>query len=782
MKLPPVRRRASYADIPIDSLVAALFSDRVLADPVDGAPVEQPGAPVEAPAVEVVKVEALDPQELRKEDERDYTRDDTGKFSESPGGGPAKPKPKPKETGGTPQERANRNRESMSDALGVPPELDGALVRLAAGMGGAKDEANADQLVERGLAVKDPDTGKYTLSPAGKKYYAAARAGNTEGATAALANGKIRAEKAKARAERAAGRAAKPSAPDGAARAALGRLGERARGEKPAGPYGRAVGAAAAGNPDSKAKEKEKKKGGGGGAKEKKDPEAARREKIEANRANVAGALANRPGGGLDPIGAQSLATFADGIDIPPDMAGRLADMGLLEQDSAGAYRMTPAGAAVSSAMDRGNIRGALDALSRSRDMARKLWFTFDEDSIAKMDPESADSVEVVGYASTPEIDRQPGVYKGQRYDGDIVDPQALQEALAGYMEYANVRAMHENRAVGTVTKAEPLPDGRLRITARIVDSDAIKKIRARVYKGFSIGGRLIRAILQKMKDGRIARVITALELTEISLVDRPANPGARILLFKREATMAGEPTPLDQLMELMKAAPDPMKIIGSIQTMRDEIELAGDPEGAALMTQAIALILQAAGEASPPAAESEVESEVEMMDDAAGDEEAVMMSSRADLLKASRLRMGKRLDGIERAARDLLKLAADSGSVWAAGVLKAETIATVEDAMKAIGADLRKGLEVIAGATIGIAERVDTLERQPVGGGPIGRAAAPGALTKRLDAQPPTGGARGAQSPADQIVRLQRLVAIEVNPAIRAGYVEQLAALQRGS
>lgn len=244
---------------------------------------------------------------------------------------------------------------------------------------------------------------------------------------------------------------------------------------------------------------------------------------------------------------------------------------------------------------------------------------------------------------------------------------------------------------------------------------------------------------------------------------------------------MAGEPTPLDQLMELMKAAPDPMKIIGSIQTMRDEIELAGDPEGAALMTQAIALILQAAGEASPPAAESEVESEVEMMDDAAGDEEAVMMSSRADLLKASRLRMGKRLDGIERAARDLLKLAADSGSVWAAGVLKAETIATVEDAMKAIGADLRKGMELIAGATIGIAERVDTLERQPVGGGPIGRAAAPGALTKRLDAQPPTGGARGASPQVEQVERLKRLVAIEVNPTIRAGYVEQLAALQRG-
>jgi len=46
------------------------------------------------------------------------------------------------------------------------------------------------------------------------------------------------------------------------------------------------------------------------------------------------------------------------------------------------------------------------------------------------------------------------------------------------------------------------------------------------VYKGFSVGGRV------KARDPRDRNVITALSLTEISLVDRPANPrgGVRLL------------------------------------------------------------------------------------------------------------------------------------------------------------------------------------------------------------------------------------------------------------
>ena len=51
------------------------------------------------------------------------------------------------------------------------------------------------------------------------------------------------------------------------------------------------------------------------------------------------------------------------------------------------------------------------------------------------------------------------------------------------------------------------------------------------VYKGFSIGGRVT------ARDAQAKHVITGVDLLEISLVDRPANPEAVIELFKATET-----------------------------------------------------------------------------------------------------------------------------------------------------------------------------------------------------------------------------------------------------
>jgi hypothetical protein len=56
------------------------------------------------------------------------------------------------------------------------------------------------------------------------------------------------------------------------------------------------------------------------------------------------------------------------------------------------------------------------------------------------------------------------------------------------------------------------------------VDDDAWKKVKEEVYAGFSIGGR---------KTSTQDNTVTALQLTEISLVDRPANPECVIELAK---------------------------------------------------------------------------------------------------------------------------------------------------------------------------------------------------------------------------------------------------------
>lgn len=124
----------------------------------------------------------------------------------------------------------------------------------------------------------------------------------------------------------------------------------------------------------------------------------------------------------------------------------------------------------------------------------------------------------VWGYASTATVD----------LDGEVVATKAIQAALPNYMKWRNIREMHEPSAVG-VTKEANVDDKGLYIGAHIRDDDAWAKCQPdkdghAVYSGFSIGGRKVR---------KAGNTITELELVEISLVDRPANPECRIDVVK---------------------------------------------------------------------------------------------------------------------------------------------------------------------------------------------------------------------------------------------------------
>jgi HK97 family phage prohead protease len=122
----------------------------------------------------------------------------------------------------------------------------------------------------------------------------------------------------------------------------------------------------------------------------------------------------------------------------------------------------------------------------------------------------------VYGYASTEARDSQ----------GEIVTRAAIEAALPAYMEFANIREMHQLSAVGIVKSAD-LDDKGLRLSAKVVDDDAWAKVKEGVYKGLSIGGRVTK------RDAVNKAVITGVDLTEISLVDRPANPEALIDAYK---------------------------------------------------------------------------------------------------------------------------------------------------------------------------------------------------------------------------------------------------------
>jgi phage head maturation protease len=124
----------------------------------------------------------------------------------------------------------------------------------------------------------------------------------------------------------------------------------------------------------------------------------------------------------------------------------------------------------------------------------------------------------VFGYASTEALDSQ----------GEIVKREALEAALPDYMRFANIREMHQPSAVGVATKAQI--DGKgLFLGAKIVDPTAWEKVVQGVYKGFSIGGKVT------SRDETEKHVITGLRLSEISLVDRPANPEAVFTMYKSD-------------------------------------------------------------------------------------------------------------------------------------------------------------------------------------------------------------------------------------------------------
>jgi hypothetical protein len=154
--------------------------------------------------------------------------------------------------------------------------------------------------------------------------------------------------------------------------------------------------------------------------------------------------------------------------------------------------------------------------------------------SLSKVEDNDDGTITVTGIASTGNPDNE----------GETVTPQAMQDALPDYMMFGAIREMHQaNVAAGTALSAKVDDDGVTHLSALIVDEDAIKKVKTGVYKGFSVGGKVLE------RDPLDKTVITGIKLTEVSLVDRPCNPEAVINMWKvdmSDKTAAGA-TPANQ-------------------------------------------------------------------------------------------------------------------------------------------------------------------------------------------------------------------------------------------
>ena len=144
---------------------------------------------------------------------------------------------------------------------------------------------------------------------------------------------------------------------------------------------------------------------------------------------------------------------------------------------------------------------------------------------ITKMEAQDDGTVKVWGYASSEAVDS----------DGEIIAAEAMKAAIPDYMKFGAVREMHGSNAAGTAIEINVEDDGRTFFGAHIVDPVAVTKVKTGVYKGFSIGGSVT------ARDELNKSQITGLKLTEISLVDRPANPDAVFTCYKADKPKADE-------------------------------------------------------------------------------------------------------------------------------------------------------------------------------------------------------------------------------------------------
>lgn len=171
---------------------------------------------------------------------------------------------------------------------------------------------------------------------------------------------------------------------------------------------------------------------------------------------------------------------------------------------------------------------------------------------IAKMEAQDDGTVKVWGYASSEAVDS----------DGEVIAAEAMKAAIPDYMKFGAVREMHGSNAAGTAIEINVEDDGRTFFGAHIVDPVAVTKVKTGVYKGFSIGGSVT------ARDELNKSQITGLKLTEISLVDRPANPDAVFTCFKADKSKDEEEADKDE---------DDKTVDKTDETPADDAEKADD-------------------------------------------------------------------------------------------------------------------------------------------------------------------------------------------------------------
>lgn len=135
--------------------------------------------------------------------------------------------------------------------------------------------------------------------------------------------------------------------------------------------------------------------------------------------------------------------------------------------------------------------------------------------------------------------------------DSQIADLNWARKEMTDWSKYSNIRAMHKNEAVGVGKSMEDKGDG-IWLESHIVDADAVVKIDAGVYKGYSIGIKSLPGNPYRVtKDvaARNGRIVGG-AIVEVSIVDRPAHPDATFTVVKNVEALDKEASDLKILSE----------------------------------------------------------------------------------------------------------------------------------------------------------------------------------------------------------------------------------------
>ena len=144
---------------------------------------------------------------------------------------------------------------------------------------------------------------------------------------------------------------------------------------------------------------------------------------------------------------------------------------------------------------------------------------------ITKTEEQEDGTLLVYGPAASSDLDRDQ-----QRLNADWLD-----RAMPEWAQVGNIREQHDaKKAVGVGVGLSKSDDGQHHIAAHIVDEGAVKKIKAKVLKGFSVGIKNPRVVLGKA-DAPGGEVVDG-SICEISVVDRPCNPNTLFEIAKADA------------------------------------------------------------------------------------------------------------------------------------------------------------------------------------------------------------------------------------------------------